>query len=99
MEDHDRRRRGMAPVCLRAGLITPLCQTNTCRPPNRRTDVVFAEHSGFWREPRPTSCGCCSSVFLAGFLTVTLRALRSPSFVTPTPCPIVSQLCEVFHSG
>src|SRR5216684_419477 len=50
-------------------------------------------------EPRSTSCGCSWGAFLAGFLMGSYRALRSASFVTPTPCLIVSHLCEVFHSG
>ena len=42
MEGDERRRRGMAPVCLPAGLITLLCQTRHWSA-HQRTDVVFAE--------------------------------------------------------
>jgi hypothetical protein len=41
LEGHERRWRGIAPVCLRAGLVTLLCQTKHLPSPNRRTDVVF----------------------------------------------------------
>ena len=37
MEGHERRRRDMVPVCVRADLINLLCQTDTCRAPSRRT--------------------------------------------------------------
>ena len=45
VEGHEqRRRRGIAPVCLPAGLVTLLCQTKRLPAPNRPTEVVFAEH-------------------------------------------------------
>src|SRR5579864_7966079 len=47
-------------------------------------------------EPRQTSCGSSWVRFLAGFLMGSSRALRSASFLTPTPCLIVSHLVKHF---
>jgi hypothetical protein len=54
VEGHERRRRGMAPVCLPAGLITLLCQTKHRPAPNQRTYVVFAEHRAREVSAHPT---------------------------------------------
>src|SRR5216683_3136172 len=43
-------------------------------------------------EPCPRRRRCRWREFLAGFLTVTPRGLRSASSLTPTPCLIVSHL-------
>jgi glucose dehydrogenase len=52
MTSTSRRRRGIAPVWLPAGLVALLCWTKRLPAPNRPTDVVFAEHR-FNTVPKP----------------------------------------------
>ena len=45
MEGHERRRRDMVPVCVRADLINLLCRRTPAERPLDGPDVVFAEHT------------------------------------------------------